>query len=86
MNDAEEQLAQRLALDLERVLGPGIPVECVEIGGDGPVIISVACLVGGGAQEIQAAGPSALEAISTVIRLAAELRLSAAFRELSRPA
>ncbi len=47
MNDAETQLAERLRIDLERVLGTGILVQDLEITGDGPVTIRVACLVDG---------------------------------------
>ncbi len=85
MNDAEARLAARLASDLERILGTGILIEDLEIGGDGPVRIKVACLVDGGSREIRAQGESALEAISDVIRLAAELRLTAAFWQIVGP-
>lgn len=86
MNDTEEQLARRLAADLERVLGTGLLIEDLEIEGDGPVTINVACLVDGASREIHAEGESAPEAISNVIRLAAELRLSAAFWQMVGPA
>lgn len=86
MNDAEARLAERLATDLERVLGTGILIEDLEIEGDGPVTVSVACLVDGTSREIRAQGESALEAISDVIRLAAELRLTAAFWQIVGPA
>ena len=85
MNDAETRLAARLATDLERVLGTGILVEDLEIEGDGPVTIHVACLVEGQAREIHAEGESAIEAMSNVIRLAAEMRLSAAFWQVVGP-
>ena len=64
MNDAEAQLAARLADDLERVLGTGILVEDLEIEGDGPVTIHVACLVDGRAREIVAVGESAIDAMA----------------------
>jgi hypothetical protein len=86
MNDAEEQLARRLAADLERVLGTGILVEDLEIEGEGPVTINVACLVDGASREIRAEGATPMEAASNVIRLAAELRLSAAFWQMVGPA
>ncbi len=85
MNDAEAQLAARLAEDLERVLGAGILVEDLEIVGDGPVTIHVACLVDGQAREIHADGESAIDAMADVIRLAAELRLNAAFWQIVGP-
>jgi hypothetical protein len=86
MNDAEQQLAQRLATDLERVLRTGILIQDLEIEGEGPVTITVACLVDGASREIHAEGATALDAISDVIRLAAELRLAAAFWQMVGPA
>ena len=86
MNDAEQALAERLATDLERILGTGILIEDLEIQGDGPVTIAVACLVEGTSRKIRAEGESALEAASIVIRLAAEMRLSAAFWQMVGPA
>jgi hypothetical protein len=85
MNDAEQRLAERLAHDLERILGTGILIEDLEITGEGPVVISVACLVDGRSREIRAEGESAIEAVSSVIRLAAELRLSSAFWQMVGP-
>jgi hypothetical protein len=82
MNDAETQLAERLATDLERVLGTGILIEDLEIEGEGPVTINVACLVDGQSREIHAEGESANDAVSNVIRLAAELRLTGAFWQM----
>jgi hypothetical protein len=85
VNDVEAQLARRLATDLERVLGTGILVEDLEIEGEGPVTINVACLVDGQSREIRAEGESAIDAMSNVVRLAAELRLSAAFWQIVGP-
>jgi hypothetical protein len=86
MNDAETRLAERLAKDLERILGTGILIEDIEIEGAGPVTVHVACLVDGASREIVAEGDSAVTAISEVIRSAAELRLTAAFWQLVGPA
>ncbi len=85
MNDAEMRLAERLAQDLERILGTGILIQDLEIEGDGPVTIQVACLVDGRSRQIRAEGETAMGAISTVIRTAAELRLSAAFWQMVGP-
>jgi hypothetical protein len=82
VNEAEVQLAARLADDLERVLGTGILIEDLELEGDGPVVIRVACLVDGRSREISAAGDTIVEAVSAVIRQAAELRLAAAFWQM----
>jgi hypothetical protein len=86
MNDAETRLAERLAQDLERVLGTGILIEDLEIEGEGPVTIRVACLVDGMSREIEAHGDSAIEAITDLIRLAAETRLASAFWQMVGPA
>ncbi len=85
MTDAEMQLALRLATDLERVLGTGIAIQDLEIEGDGPVTIRVACLSDGRAHEIVAIGDSAVEAITDVIRKAAETRLTGAFWQMVGP-
>jgi hypothetical protein len=85
MNDAETRLAERLATDLERILGTGILIQDLEIEGDGPVTIRVACLVDGMARDVEATGDTAMEAISSVIRLAAETRLAAAFWQMVGP-
>jgi len=86
VNENESGLAERLAADLERVLGTGILIQDLEIEGDGPVTINVACLVDGASREIHAHGETALEAVSSVIRLAAELRLTGAFWQMVGPA
>jgi hypothetical protein len=85
VNDAEAQLAARLATDLERVLGAGILVQDLEIEGEGPVTIRVACLVDGTTREIEVHGEAALDAIRDVVRLAAEVRLAAAFWQMVGP-
>ena len=85
MNDAEARLAERLTDDLERILGTGVLIQDLEITGEGPVAIHVACLVDGQAREIHAEGENAVEAIGVVIRAAAELRLSAAFWQVVGP-
>jgi hypothetical protein len=86
MNDAEARLAERLAADLERVLGTGILVQDLEIEGDGPVTIRVACLVDGELRELETSGDSAIDAVAEVIRLAAETRLASAFWQMVGPA
>ncbi len=85
MNDAEARLAERLAADLERVLGTGILVQDLEIEGEGPVVIHVACLVDGQARDLRTQGETAIEAMSMLVRLAAETRLAAAFWQMVGP-
>ena len=82
VNDAESRLAERLVDELEPVLGTGILVRDLSIEGSGPVSITVDCLVDGTVRQIRCEGDTAVDAIGTVIRQAAELRLSAAFWQL----
>jgi hypothetical protein len=49
------------------------------------VVIRVACLVDGRSREIAAQGETVVEAMSATIRLAAELRLAAAFWQMVGP-
>jgi hypothetical protein len=85
VNDAEARLAERLADDLERVLGAGIVLEDLEIEGEGPVTVRVSCLVEGTVREFSVTGENALVAINEVIRRAAETRLAAAFWRMVGP-
>ena len=82
MNDAEVRLAQRLVIDLEEVLGTTIEVDDVQVAGDGPARITVACRAHGATHAIVADGDSVIDATTGTLRAAAELRLTAAFREL----
>ena len=68
------------------MLGTGILVQDLEITGDGPVTIRVACLVDGELREIEVTGESAIDAITSVIRMAAETRLASAFWQMVGPA
>ena len=86
MNDAEERLAERLSGDLERILGTGILIRDLEIEGDGPVTIRVTCMADGVARRFEVHGATAIEAITDVIRLAAEVRLAGAFWQMVGPA
>ena len=86
MDDAQARLAERLAPDIERILGAGIRIEDLSIEGDGPVVVRVLCLIDGSSREIEASGETAIDAISGVIRAAAETRLSMAFGQLVGPA
>jgi hypothetical protein len=85
VNDAEARLAERLATDLGRVLGTGILIEDLEIQGEGPVTINVACLVDGQVREISGEGETAQDAIGGVIRAAARLRQDGAFWQIVGP-
>ena len=86
MDDAQARLAERLVVDLERILGPAIRIDGISIEGDTPVVVRVVCLVDGRSSEIEAHGATAIEAISDLMRVAAETRLTAAFGQLIAPA
>ena len=82
MNDAESRLAQRLAVDLQQILGTRIEIVDVAIAGEGPTRITLACLAHGARHTIKSDGDSVIDATSGILTAAAELRLSTAFREL----
>ncbi len=86
MDDAQARLAERLVPDLEQIFGPGIRIDDLSIEGDTPVFVRVVCVVDGRSREIEARGETAIDAISDVLRLAAETRLAAAFEQLIAPA
>ena len=82
MNDAEVRLAERLAGELESVLGTGILVRDLSIEGDGPVRIRVTCRAHQSQHIIEAGGDSVIDATTGILKSAAELRLTTALREL----
>lgn len=85
--EAEARFGERLAREIEGVLGVGIAVNDVAVtsDGDGPATIRATCLVDGQARELTGVGESLLEAARDLIRSAAELRLSAAWWRLVGP-
>ena len=85
--EADERFAARLAEDLGRILGTGIIIDDLDLGAteDGPARIRVLCLLDGGAETLEAAGETRLEAYNTLIRAAAELRLAIATRRMIAP-
>lgn len=86
MNDAEQQFADRLAVDLERVLGAGIAVDDVEITSPGgEAHIRAVILIDGRMETIEVSAPSVPELYRPLIEHAAELRLGAAFWRIVGP-
>ncbi len=79
MTEAEERFAQRLAEDLERVLGVGIAVSDLQITGEGPVRLRATVLAEGAIRDIEGDGETSLDAYRELVRAAAELRLERAF-------
>jgi hypothetical protein len=85
MTDAEERFAERLAVDLERVLGEGVAIADLEIAGAGPVSARVVCFIEGHVRTIEIEADDVLDAYRRLILSAAELRLSAAWWQIVGP-
>ena len=83
--DANERFAERLAREVEGVLGVGIALDDVSLEGESPVSIHATCLVDGQLHELVGTGPTILEASRDLIRAAAELRLASAWWRLVGP-
>ena len=87
MNDAEERFAERLAEDLERVLGIGIAIDDLTLAiGEGTARVTATLLVGERLETIEATGPDVLSLYRPLVERAAELRLAAAFWRMIGPA
>jgi hypothetical protein len=83
MNDAEEQFATRVAEDLERVVGPAIVVDHVDLlVGDGTAQVTATLRVGDRTETIQAVGRDVLSLYGPIVRQAAETRLALAYRAM----
>jgi hypothetical protein len=83
VNDAEERFAERLAQDLERVLGAGIAIDDLAlIVSEGESRVTATLLVGERIEMIEATGPDVLSLYLPLIERAAELRLGAAFMRM----
>jgi hypothetical protein len=86
VTDAEERFAERLAEDVERVLGVGIVVDDVHLHvGDGVSRVVATLLIGERVETIEAVGDDVLALYRPIIERAAELRLRTAFWQLVGP-
>lgn len=86
MNDAEERFADRLAEDIERVLGVGIAIDEVEVHvGDGTATVSATLLIGDRVERIEAAGRDVVALYRPILQRAAEMRLRNAFWQMVGP-
>lgn len=86
MNDAEERFAERLAEDLDRVLGAGIAIDTVDLHvGDGEARVRATLLIGERVETIEVSGSDILSLYRPIIERAAELRLSSAFWRMIGP-
>ena len=86
MNDAETRFSERLAEDLEHVLGAGIAVDDVELSTDGELArVRATLLVEGRVEAIDVTAPNVLALYRPLIERAAEIRLGAAFWRMVGP-
>jgi hypothetical protein len=86
MTDAEERFAERLGIDLERVLGAGIAIDDIELStATDRARVRATLLVEGRVETIEAEAPDILALYRPVIERAAELRLGAAFWRMVGP-
>ena len=86
MNDAEERFAERLADDIERVLGVGIAIGDIELDvGDGTAKVAATLLIGERVETIEAVGEDVLALYRPIVERAAELRLRTAFWQMVGP-
>lgn len=85
MTEAEERFAERLAVDLERVLGEGVAIGDLQIHGEGPVSVRLDCLVDGQVRTIEVEADDLLAAYRLIVASAAQLRLSAAWWQIVGP-
>ena len=86
MNDAEERFAERLAVDLERVLGVGLAVDDIELSAAGDqTSVRATLLVEGRIVTIEVSGPDVVALYRPLIERAAEIRLGAAFWRMIGP-
>lgn len=86
MNDAEQRFADRLAEDLDRVLGAGLAVDDIELSASGDeASVRATLLVEGRIETIEVSGPDVVALYRPVIERAAELRLRSAFWRMVGP-
>lgn len=86
MNDAEAQFAERLAEDLERVLGAGLAIDDLELStGEAECHVRATLLVEGRIETIEATAPDVVGLYRPLMERAAEVRLGAAFWRMVGP-
>ena len=86
MNDAEAHFAERLATDLERVLGAGIAIDDIELSTDAAEArVTATLLIEGRVETIEAVASDVLGLYRPLMERAAELRLGAAFWRMVGP-
>ncbi|HEX3428682.1 MAG TPA: hypothetical protein VHS36_07740 [Candidatus Limnocylindrales bacterium] len=86
MNEAEGRFAERLATDLDRVLGAGLAVDDIELSGSGDEVRATATiLMDGRVETIEVSAADVVGLYRPLIERAAELRLRSAFWRMVGP-
>ena len=87
MNDAEERFAERLAEDLDNVLGVGVVIDDLEllVSGESASVVAT-LLIDGRVERVEATGPDLLALYQPLLQRAAEARLASAFWHMIGPA
>jgi hypothetical protein len=87
MTDAEERFAERLADDVQRVLGVGIAIDDIQLDlRDGTASVVATLLIGDRVETIEAVGHDVLALYRPIVQRAAEIRLRTAFWQMIGPA
>jgi hypothetical protein len=86
MTDAEERFAERLADDVQRVLGVGIAIDDIEVHvSDGTASVVATLLMGDRVETIEAVGDDVVALYRPIVQRAAEIRLRTAFWQMIGP-
>jgi hypothetical protein len=86
VNDAEAAFGERLAEDLERVLGVGIAIDDIELSvDDGHARVVATLLIAANVERIEAEAPDLAGLYRPIVERAAELRLASAFWQMIGP-
>jgi hypothetical protein len=86
MNETETMFAERLAEDLDRVLGAGIAIDDIEVvqGSDEARVVAT-LLIEGRVETIEARGSDLAGLYRPLVERAAQLRLASAFWRMIGP-
>jgi hypothetical protein len=86
VNDAETQFAERLAVDLERVLGVGIAIDDIELSvGEYDAHVVATVLIDGRIESMEAWGRDLIALYRPLVQRAAQIRLAGAFWQMIGP-
>jgi hypothetical protein len=86
MNEGEERFAERLAEDLDRVLGAGIAIDDIKLSHDASAAhVRATLLIEGRIETIEADASDVVALYRPIMERAAELRLGAAFWRMVGP-